>query len=95
MVASDGISAGALSEYHYLQEYCKKRMEYYMSAKNAAERRFMQEWIENEMEKEMCFYSTDDMTVVMMAVNDRDEKEGEKREKGENDPVRTGKRNCR
>ena len=77
LVATDGISSGALSEMHYLDGYCKRRMENYMLAERQSGRHFMRRYIENEMEKEMRFYSTDDMTVVFMAVNDRDDEEGE------------------
>ena len=71
MVTTDGISKGALSEFHYLNDYCRSRMRAYMNAKNQAQRMFMQEYMEKEMETKMRDYSTDDMTVVFMAVNDR------------------------
>lgn len=80
LVATDGISSGALSEAHYLNDYCKKRMKNYMLAERQSSRHFMQRYIENEMEKEMRFYSTDDMTIVFMAVNDRDDEDGDKGE---------------
>lgn len=46
-------------------------MRAYMNAKNQSQRMFMQEYMEKEMETKMRDYSTDDMTVVFMAVNDR------------------------
>ena len=77
MVTTDGISSGAVSEYHYLDCYCRSRMRAYMNAACKSERLFVQEILENEIEKELCLYSSDDMTVVFMAVNDRDHDEEE------------------
>ena len=73
LVTTDGISSGAFSEFHYLNDYCRWRMENYMFAEKNSERHFIQSFVEKEMEEKMCFYSTDDMTVVFMAVNDRDD----------------------
>ena len=77
LVTTDGISSGAISEMHYLEDYCKSRMESYMHAERKASRHFIRRFIENELEKEMRYYSPDDMTIVFMAVNDRDDDEGD------------------
>ena len=46
-----------------------------MGVERNEERKRLEEYFEQFMEKEMRFYSSDDMTVVMMSVNDRMEEE--------------------
>ena len=48
-----------------------------MHAERKASRQFIRRFIENELDKEMRYYSPDDMTIVFMAVNDRDDDEGD------------------
>lgn len=73
IAATDGISGAALSERKFMNDYCGPRLRAYMDAKNEEERTWVRERMEDEMRKEMTYYSMDDMTCVMMAVNDRTE----------------------
>jgi len=75
MLATDGISSAALSDDHFLSDFCRPWMRAYMGVEKKDERSRVEEYFEQFMEKEMRYYSSDDMTVVMMAVNDRMEKE--------------------
>lgn len=76
MLATDGISSAAISDYHFLDAFCRPWMNAYMGVEKHDERKRIEEYFEQFMEKEMRYYSGDDMTVVMMAVNDRIEKDG-------------------
>ncbi|MBQ6832901.1 MAG: protein phosphatase 2C domain-containing protein [Lachnospiraceae bacterium] len=75
MLATDGISSAALSDYHFLSDFCRPWMSGYMNVERKDERKRLEELFGQIMEKDMRFYSSDDMTVVLMAVNDRMEKD--------------------
>lgn len=75
MLATDGISSAALSDHHFLHDFCRPWMNGFMGVERNEERKRLEEYFEQFMEKEMRFYSGDDMTVVMMSVNDRMEEE--------------------
>ncbi|MBR5266935.1 MAG: protein phosphatase 2C domain-containing protein [Lachnospiraceae bacterium] len=72
MAATDGISSGALSENHFLNDFCRVWMKAYMNSENETERKSVQNLMEDRMENEIRYYSPDDMTLVLFAVNDRD-----------------------